>query len=530
MKRRTFVKTTGAVTAGAVFAPYISKGKSIINVVPNDQITSFEDDSIIIILELFGGNDGLNTIVPAYNDSYYTLRPELGIPKENARQHQNTDLYFNPNLVDGVHNGGMLQLFEDGRLAVIEGIGYDNPNLSHFRSQDIWLSGYNNSNASVNLNEGWLGRFIASKLPNYPIDIPKHPIAIQLSGTLSLLLKSDKGDMGIALTDPDTFYNLGQGMTPKEKLRTGDTYYDDEFNFAYTIAKQSELYSKAVKDAYDSGKDKIKVQYSDGLAKKFELISQLIAGGLETKVYYVSLSNFDSHAQQMNDVYSGQHPTLLREAANAICEFMDDGLKQGWSQRVVGMTSSEFGRRAYENGSRGTDHGAASMQFVFGHDDYVNGAYFREEGKPDLIDLDEDGNIKYQFDYRRTFVDFLGTWFGATEEELESVFGQKFQPIGVLKPRIVSVREDLAENSYGKLNVYPNPSRGKQTIQFELRIPSTVEVSVYSLLGKKVMNIYSGILQAGIYEYPFLLSSNGAYIANVTVNGKSYTSRFSVLK
>jgi uncharacterized protein (DUF1501 family) len=527
MKRRTFVKNTAAVTAAATLAPSILKGKKIFDIVPNEQLTSFDNDNIVIILEMFGGNDGLNTIIPAYDDEYYNLRPQLGIPENIAVRYQSTDIYMHPSLVNNVTNNGFMNLFDTGRLAIIQGVGYEPSNLSHFRSRDMWYSGIVTDDPAEKLLEGWLGRFIAQKLPEYPLVIPEHPVAIQIAGTLTMLLKTKKGDMGIALTDPDTFYELGQGLTPKEDFRTGDSAYDKEFNFVRVIAQQSELYSQAVKKAYDAGKNLIKVNYSDGLSKKFELISQLIAGGLKTKVFYVKLSNFDSHAQQANaDFVSGQHAILLNQVARAISEFLDDAMKQGWADRVVGFTMSEFGRRAYDNGSRGTDHGAASMQFAFGN--YVNGGYYGE--KPDLTKLDEDGNQTMQFDFRRTYTDFLQTWLGASEDEIEQVFGQPFLPIGVLKERITSVNEEIeyADNRY--IKVYPVPSRGNVNISFTLKTAGLAELIIYNELGMPVKRLHKGHISAGNHSYSFKLNKSGTYICSLVLNGRRYTEKLVILR
>ena len=526
MKRRKFIRNTAIATGGIAIAPNLLKGQ-LVKTIPNNELHGLAEDNIMIIMELFGGNDGLNTIIPVYNDTYYNLRSILAYPEDKVRRFQTSDVYMNPALVDDVHNGGMMRLLEDGRLAIIEGIGYTNPNLSHFRSQDIWLSGINNSDNSFKLLEGWLGRFFALKLPNYPMEIPEDPLAIQIGGTLSLTFKSEKGDMGIALTDPDRFYELGKDLTPIEPLMPGDTVFGKEFNFAHVIAQQCEMYSQKIKQAYDTGKSKLKVSYSDGLAKSFETISALIAGGLNTKVYYVKLSNFDSHAQQMTQEFGGQHPTLLREVSNAISEFMDDAVLQGWSERVVGMTVSEFGRRAYDNGSRGTDHGAASMQFVFG--DYVNSGYFGE--KPDLDDLDEDGNIRNQFDYRRTYADFLETWLGADPSETANVFGEPFMPVGVLKRRESSVNDPLKKRNGYDLFIYPNPSQnGRAKLSFELKTNADVEISIHNLLGFKVRNVFNGYLDPGIYEYIINIPQQGHYICNATINGKRYSNKFLVIK
>jgi uncharacterized protein (DUF1501 family) len=526
MKRREFIKDTAIVSGGIALSSAISKSQ-IIKTKPNNELNALAEDNIMIILELFGGNDGLNTIIPVYNDTYYNLRPTLAYPEDRVRRFQTSDVYMNPSLVDGVHNGGMMSLLENGRLAIIEGIGYVDPNLSHFRSQDIWLSGINNSDNSFKLLEGWLGRYFARKLPNYPMEIPEDPLAIQIGGTLSLTFKSEKGDMGIALSDPDRFYELGNGLSPAEPLMPGDTVFGKEFNFAHVMAQQCELYSTKIKEAYDAGKSKLKVSYSDGLAKSFETISALIAGGLNTKVYYVKLSNFDSHAQQMTSGFGGQHPTLLREVANSISEFMDDAVLQGWSERVVGMTISEFGRRAYDNGSRGTDHGAASMQFVFG--DYVNAGYFGE--KPDLDDLDEDGNIRHQFDYRRTYADFLETWLGADPADTAAVFGEPFMPIGVLKRRESSVSDPIKKSNGNGLLIYPNPSpNGKANLVFELIAQGNIEISIHNMLGFKVKSIFSGLLNPGIHNFNIDIAQQGTFVCTATVNGRRYSSKFVVLK
>ena len=527
MKRRTFVKSTTAVAAASALAPSILKGKKLFDVIPNEQLSSFEDDNIVIIIEMFGGNDGLNTIIPIYNDEYYNLRPQLGIPESVAVRYQNTDIYMHPALVNNIVNDGLMGLMDTGRLAIIEGIGYQPTNLSHFRSRDMWYSGYVTDDPNERLLEGWLGRFIARKLPEYPLVIPEHPVAIQMAGTLSMLLKTSIGDMGIALTDPDSFYELGQDLAPKEDMKTGDSAFDKEFNFVHVIARQSEMYSKAVKEAYDKGKEMIKVDYSDGLAQKLKLISQLIAGGLKTKVFYVKLSNFDSHAQQANtDYITGQHPILLNQVATAISEFLDDAMKQGWADRVVGFTMSEFGRRAYDNGSRGTDHGAASIQFAFGN--YVNGGYYGE--KPDLTKLDEDGNVVNQFDFRRTYTDFLQTWLGASKDDIEAVFKEPFLPIGVLKERVASVENDLKFNRTGLIGISPVPSHGNINISFTLKKGSQTELNIFNQLGMVKKQLHTGYMEAGMHNYSCNINTSGTYICSLMVNGRRYTQKFVIIK
>ena len=478
MKRRTFIKNTGAATAGVLLAPHILKSKQDYQIKDNNTLQSIADDNILIIIELFGGNDGLNTIIPAENDTYFSLRPNINIPLDKAIK--TTDIYMNAALSTGVLNGGMKTMFESGRLAIVEGIGYDSPNLSHFRSEDIWLSGVNpKTNNSIRLLEGWLGKYFAMKMVDYPNVMPSHPISVSIDGTVPLIFKSSLGDMGISLTDPEKFLALGKGLTPKlSLLGNNEKFYNREFNFIHTIAKQSDVYAQAVYDAYSVGLTKIKAaNYSSNpISQKMKMISALIAGGLKSKVFFLKLSNFDSHAQQMTSDYKGQHYTLLNQVASGISEFMDDAVETGFSERVIGMTMSEFGRRAYDNGSRGTDHGAASMQFVFGDDKYINGGYWNN--RPNLDDLDSNGNVKYQTDYRVIYAEIMEKWLGATANEVEQVFGEPFLPLNIIEQRNSSVDEFLAFND-NYIQIAPNPNFGTGTIKFELKKDSFIDVVIF---------------------------------------------------
>lgn len=526
MKRRRFIQGTAAIGAGLALAPKVMKGFEEPLVIDSEFLNN---DNVLIILELFGGNDGLNTIIPAEDAEYFKIRPNINIPAKEAVKIN--DIYMNKALVQDVANGGFSRMFEDGRMAIVEGIGYDQPNLSHFRSEDIWLSGINpKTNNNLRLLEGWLGRYFSLKIPNFPLEIPEHPISITIDGTVPLLFKSEKGDMGIALTDPNEFYQLGTGLTPSENLFGGSSYYEKEFNFVHTIAKQCDLYSNAVKTAYDSGISKIKANlYSDTtLSQKMKLISALIAGGLKTKVFFLKISNFDSHAQQMDEAYQGQHYTLLNEVAKAVSEFMQDALETGYSERVTGMTISEFGRRAYDNGSRGTDHGASSMQFIWGNDKFVNGGYWNN--RPNLQDLDQYGNPKYQTDYRVIYSEILEKRLGATPEDIVNVFGESFLPLNVLEKRTNSIFEKLNNIAEGSVRISPNPNYGQGKINFELRKSSFVDITIYNLNGRANQILQRSYLNEGKYIIPFTIDSSGSYIAAITSGNQRLTGKFTVLK
>jgi uncharacterized protein (DUF1501 family) len=511
MNRRNFLQSA-AVTGTALYAgshlPAIGKPRFE----KQESFSFMDNDNIMIIVELFGGNDGLNTIIPVDNDLYYQYRPKVAIAKEFASRWQNSQLYFHPALVENIESGGFMNMMDNGQLAVIENVGYDKPTLSHFRSKEIWQSGINNKDPKVKLDEGWLGRFIASRLPDYPYILPEHPVCVSVGGTVPLIFKSRKGHMGIAVNDAGSFAEKSAGLKPDFPLMEGDGYYPDEFNFIYNIAAQSEQYGRAVTDAYEAGENI--GEYSDtGLSAKFKTIAKLISGGLKSKVFYVGLSNFDSHVQQMSEALAGQHPILLNELASAISEFTRDATLQGFGERVAGMTTSEFGRRVKDNGSRGTDHGTASSMFVWGHFDYLNGAVYGD--LPDLADL-ERGNLKHQYDFRMVYADFLEKWFGADDDEIDELFQENIGTLNVLKTRTSSVEEQAltVANPEG-IKVYPNPTNGNARISFNITRAMDVKVSVYTETGHRIYDVYEGPANMGKMDLPVKINTSGKYMVTV---------------
>jgi uncharacterized protein (DUF1501 family) len=517
MKRRNFLQSSAAIAAGAALAPQMLGGMPVYAKSPVGILgaQAEENDAILIIIQLFGGNDGLNTVIPAEDDNYYKLRPEISVPKDKAKRYANSSFYLHPALVDNIYGNGFMGLLDTGRLAVVQGIGYENPNLSHFRSTDIWLSGFNNSDPNVRLTDGWVGRYFANRLTNFPTEIPDHPLCVQIGGTLSLAFQSVKGDMGIALTDPDAFFKLGQGLSPDEQLIDDKTAYADEFNYIRTIALQSDKYSQVVKTAFDKGKNTL--DYSQGFAQQMKLIARLISGGLRSKVFMCSMGGFDTHVQQQDISLGGNHPSLLNALSSGISQFIGDALQQGFANRVVGLTVSEFGRRPSENGSRGTDHGAASVQFVFGT--RVNGGVFGNN--PNLAELNSNNDVKYQYDYRKVYADVLQTWFGASKEETRSLLNDPaLVALPVLQSPVLGV-EDMPDFPAQELLITPNPTSGKIEISFELAKQCEIEISMTDILGKTTEVLFNGILEIGLQRIPMELTSpSGSYICHVKIGGR----------
>jgi uncharacterized protein (DUF1501 family) len=513
MKRRSFLQTTTAAAIGTqVLGGVPLRAYSPVDLEPMVQAS---DDRILIVIQMFGGNDGLNTIIPADDDAYYAIRPTIAVPKTKTSQVADR-LFFHPSL-DPANVYNLRKMWDDGRLAVINGIGYENPNLSHFRSTDIWLSGFNSSDPEKRLIDGWLARFFAQQISGFPETLPDHPIAVQIGGSLSMLFQSEKGDVGIALTDPQKFFELGKGLSPDVDPLTGTSRYTEEFNYIRLVAEQSDRYSTVVKSAFDAGTNSLKYE-DNGFVKQMQLVARLISGGLRTKVFHVYLGGFDTHVQQQDEDLAGLHPALLRSLSVGIGQFMQDALTQGFADRVVGMTVSEFGRRPFENGSRGTDHGASSVQFVFGNK--VRSAVYGNA--PDLSNFDSNGDVRYQYDYRRVYADVLQTWFGGTADDVEAVLEDRILPLGVIQAP-TTVSDALSGKTPTMVRAYPNPTSGSCSVQWQQHVPGAATVELYGSEGRFISTVHADWYNVGIHNVVVPLPRSGSFLAVVTINGVAHT-------
>ncbi|MCX7930025.1 MAG: DUF1501 domain-containing protein [Chlorobi bacterium] len=527
MRRRDFLRTAAALTTTAAATQIaglpVRASSPLLSLPPQ----VMESDNVLVIIQLFGGNDALNTVIPAEDDEYYRIRPTLAIPKSRAWRWLSTDLYLHPSLAgNGLFGGGFGGLMDQGRLAIVQDVGYDNPNLSHFRSTDIWLSGINSSDPFVRLNEGWIGRYFARVLPDFPTVLPSHPLCVQIGGTLSLLFQSAKGDVGIALSDPQKFFELGRGSTPDEEPLPETDAFAREFNYVRSVAAQADQYAQAVLDAYNRGRTTVDYG-SRGLPAQLGMIARLISGGLRTKVYLCYLGGFDTHVQQQDadEITNGVHPSLLAQLANGVALFMQDALQQGFAQRVVGITISEFGRRPYENGSRGTDHGAAGVQFVFGDGNSIRSSRFGTA--PNLHELDSNGDLIYQHDYRRLYADILLNWFDATPEDTAAILGDRIAPLNVIKRRTVTSTPPL-EPTDSSLMIVPNPVGTTGELHVHLKRLAPVSIDVYNLRGQFVGEVFHGILPEGYSRLPLPPLRVGSYLLQLQSGDCMLHTRFVV--
>jgi len=367
------------------------------------------DGRILVLVELEGGNDGLNTVVPHGDDEYYKARPGLGVEREQVLE---LDDYH------GLHPGlaGLRSLYDEGRLAVLQGIGYPNPDRSHFRSMDIWHSA---EPERETFERGWLGRALDAQVGAADAQAPALALGVQ---RLPLALVASK--INVPAVSDLSAYRLEVGNGSEElqaarrkllaDLAERNASASGELDFlrqtAFTAYRSAERL-RNVTEGYKPAAD----YPASGLAERLKLIAQIIASGLETRIFFVSLSGFDTHSQQ-----AAAHQALLTELGDAVSAFHRDLAGHGLADRVMLVTFSEFGRRVKENGSLGTDHGAASQMFVM--TPLAGGIVGKH---PSLTEL-TDGDLIHHTDFRAVYATLLERWLGLPSE---TALGGKFAPL-----------------------------------------------------------------------------------------------------
>jgi len=462
-----------------------------------------ETDHVLVLIQLNGGNDGLNMVIPL--DQY----PSLMNARSNIAIDESKVLPLTT--ATGLHPAmtNLQQVFADNQLAVVQSVGYPNPNFSHFRATDIWLTA---SGSETVLNTGWLGRFLDAEYPDYPNGYPSavdpDPLAIQIGSVVSSGLQGPSVSMGMALTSPTSFYQLISGGIDTAP----DTPAGHELTFLREVAQQTQAYSSTIKNAASKASNLSSLYPAAGqnpLADQLKIVAQLVAGGLKTRIYVVNLGGFDNHSAQVSatgGTDTGVHAKLLGQLSLAMAAFLDDLHLLGAEKRVVGMTFSEFGRRIKSNASLGTDHGTAAPLFVFGRR-----VYGRVVGANPVLPANAgvNDNIAMQFDFRSVYASLLKEWFGVSDHELNTVLLQGFQTLPLIQPNTPS--KYPITNGQPSTNVpwtttlsqnYPNPFNPTTHIQFTTT-GDYVRVKVYDSVGREVRSLADGVFPAGEHDVVF---------------------------
>lgn len=518
MKRREFISTSGKTLALATLATgFGSVRVNALAASPSlqqlQQLTA-DSDRVFVLVQLTGGNDGLNTVIPIENPVYYSSRPNIAIPKAQALQLR-TGLGLHPKMT------GFKQLFDDGKLSVVQNVTYPNPDRSHFRGTDIWMTA---TDVDVFKTTGWMGRYLQTLAPNFPDVMPPDPLAVQIGTSLALGFRGDRGSMGITFRDPDAFYSsVDQTNNAGSYDASPDTLGGDELDFVRSIEKASQVYSTAVKRAADNVKqNKVTYPNNNPLAQSLKIVARLVAGGLKTKFYLVNITNtsFDTHIDQ--GAVDGAHPTLLNYLSEGIKLFMDDCEQLGIGDRVAGMTFSEFGRRVQENGSRGTDHGTAAPLFVFGKN-VIGGKVHGHD--PDLTNLDNRGDLLMEFDYRQVYAASLLQWFGVPANDTQSILYREFSALPLFKEIAAGVDDNNEILSSSMYNA-PNPCDELTVINYLVPQTSDVTVTLHDIRGEQLQVIFSGVQEMGVHS----VTARTAHLAAGTYFYKVRVGRWEQMK
>lgn len=412
ISRKDFIKLSSIVVGGTLFIPrWLYPFFS--NRYGSELLRDTFNDKILVVVNLNGGNDGLNTVIPYQNQNYYSLRPDIAIPSDSVLPISN-DLGLHPSLTQ------LANYWNQGKLCIVENVGYSNQNLSHFRSTDIWQSA---SNFNQTINTGWIARILEQIYPNYTDNLPDIPMALLQGTTNNLLLTGEQGITGIQVDDPSsflnlvssTYYNSADNIIP-------DTSGGNELQYVRNIDNAAFEYAEYIQSVADSGTNTMEYA-NNSLSIQLSSAAKLISGGMYSPFYVVYQGGYDTHSDQIN-----RHGLLMSELSLALYNFYNDLENQGLADKVVVMTTSEFGRRPYQNGGGGTDHGAAAPLFVLGNT--INGGIIGNI--PNLSSFDNNSNLLHEYDFRQIYSSLLNQHFGLSSDSINNALLTSFDNLDII--------------------------------------------------------------------------------------------------
>ncbi len=513
MNRRNFLKNTvpAAVTMPALINGFSFKAIGEDNALAQLFRGSAATDHVLVLIQLSGGNDGINMVVPLdVYANYYNARTNVAIPQSQVLRLDGTDKAgLHPAMTE------LQNMYNEGKMNVVQSVGYENPNFSHFRATDIWMSGDTTPNVANRAKTGWMGRYLESEYPGYPDAYPNSsapdPLAIQISTVPTLTVQGEIYSMGLSITDPENIYTF---TNPFSDYPLTSTPANKELRFLRVVSEKTKIYSDIIRAAYRRSST-LATYPENGLADQLKIVARLIKGGLQTRVYTVTIGGFDTHKKQVNasDTTTGYHAKLMKDLSSGISAFQNDLELMQLEDRVLGMTFSEFGRRIKSNASLGTDHGAAAPLLMFGK--------HAKKGilgtSPDIpSDIQVVNNIPFQYDFRSVYASVLEQWFCVQQPELQSILLQNYQALPLVKGGPCGLPDDIDDNNNAAdklvLKMWPSPYSTSATIQFSTNGGNTM-VQQIDALGRVVkvlansdytagtynLDIYNDALQSGLY-------------------------------
>ncbi len=502
MKRRTFLRNTSALAIPTVL------GGLELKAMPSslmEEIINNETDKILIIVDMNGGNDGLNTFIPLDSyDNLFKARQSVVIP-ENKILDLTDEIGVHPNL------SGIKELYNQGNLSVIQGVGYPNQNRSHFRSSDIWNTGVA---SDQNKPTGWLGRYLDDQFPGYPQDYPTSdlpdPFAITMGKSISGTCQGFESNFSMAIINTNDIGGLATGI----EVTPPDDCYGRELSFVVDTYKKSNVYAERVIAADEVGKSNANLYPDTQLGEQFHVVANLISGGIKTKIFVLKLGGFDTHSAQVveGDTANGDHAVLMKTLSDAIYSFQQDIKALGLEERVIGMTFSEFGRKIISNAALGTDHGSAGPMMVFGQ--CVNAGIMGENANI-ASHVDPEEGVPMQYDFKWVYGSILMDWFDVEEDHVKALLSDDFQYLPIVQgcaPTNVEEVVDVQDTT-----AFPNPFDQSFSIAFSLKTRQQVTIDLSNAEGKLVKQVAGRHLLPG--EHKVLIETHelpsGVYFARL---------------
>lgn len=542
MRRRNFIKLTSTASALSllpteVFALFKSAGMSSC---PNP------NSKKIVLIQLSGANDGLNTIIPINQyDTYATLRPNIklnNVGSSNGLINLDSTLAL-ANQV-GLHPSliGFKNLYDNGLMKIIQGVGYPSQDKSHFKSTDLWLSGGDGTKANNNIDNGWIGRFLENYYANFLNS--SFPLGIQLGSSDNSLGFHGAIEHGMSLNisgqDLSGFYSVINGLGGTPPTNIPDSEYGSLIQYIINNDAATNSYAQTISNSFNSGSNSLAYP-NTSLSNQLKTVARFISGGLQTKVYLAKISGFDTHDMQVaanNTTHLGAHANLLTQLSEAINTFIMDLNNQNLGNDVVAVTFSEFGRRAGENGSLGTDHGEIAPMFIFGN--AINpGISGTNINLSEAVSTNSYQVKTVQHDYRRVFSTVLQDWLGTSNQTLDLTFYNYTDNTGFSNNKIANLIKDqnvinttcyadkiLYMDEFQKTHeviVYPNPASELITISSPNN-NDVYSVSIYSIAAKFIGK-YKNPLMSSQFSINLENLSTGFYTLKIETSNGNFSKK-----
>jgi uncharacterized protein (DUF1501 family) len=509
MKRRNFLK----IFSAAGVTPFVVNGHAL-RPFANSKMAKILgscdgiEERILVLIQLKGGNDGLNMIVPTPQyDAYANLRPTIKLDQNSLI---NLDGTLPSDDQIGLHPAlqSLKVMYDEGRACVVQGVGYQSMNQSHFKGTDLWLTGGDGTPANYTLGSGWMGRALQAIYPDVlgaPTADMLDPLGIQVGDSnpsLGFHTETEhQNALNLSGQDPAGFYSLVQTIGGEPVLNVPDSEQGEQIEYIMGVEQSVSLYAQRITSVFNAGTNSISTYPTSAiggasLASQLKTIARLISGGCKTKIYLCQLGGFDTHNAQVDGAGStttGTHADLLQYMADSVKTFLDDLQGMGLADQVVACTFSEFGRCAKENGSDGTDHGTLSSMMLFGKN--IQAGVLGTN--VNLGNLTNDNQLQgVQHDYRQVFATLLQDWLGANNEVMEQTMFDGYAKLNVVDSAFVvnpdcylnngSVATGEALRAARSLRAYPNPARINVEVSYTATRAFDGRITLHSLGGSVI--------------------------------------------